>query len=746
LKEEEVRLFNTIFLNSLTVSMLVVCVTAGAHESIYQAVEPGDVYAGRPFVDPETGYLFVDPDGMRDLRWQSADMTAVRVADNDYTSIPIVTWKGLGRVESRENAQVLVGALFLFDYDDQKLNETNVKGSVEVLVDSNDTDTVGLRYDHISKAPVDAIVDVDPKKGRWQWISVPFDHARFGNRVYGRADFSIFPKGAYGYTAEKGYKPEMVIADVRVKIDKTYPAFVGGPGALKLTVEEGETGDLVGARFGLYELETGWSPRPDESALPLWVMSQQKRQINLRSAYDEGKAWPGKGAWISWTDGNYSAQIPSGKYQLVLYKGPEYHVVDKTISIEPGKTNAITVKMKRWRDLSSEGWYSGDLHLHVDRFEKADNRSLSKILGAEDINVGVDLQLMYDLVFIMHQLYGEEGRHQEGNYMVVPGQETPRGSQWGHFNAIDVSRFFPPKNYLAPHEIMPTFREDGAVVGMNHVMLDLFGAGNGLAMNMPIDGFDYLEVLQQSVLGTEQLYNWLDLGYKVTPSAGTDFPVMGHAGQERTFVNVDGTFNLEKWKEALLAGRVFVSNAPVIELSVNGKGMGDEVRVKPGEKMHVIASASINPDFDELERLELVAHGEVIESVSSSGGKHELTLDVELETDHGLWLAVRAYGKESAKAHSGIVYVLTEGRDGFWNYERAEELVAGYQKRLISAMEDANMNDPRIWATGGRLQQVWEEALPSNYARAKAAKEALDARLAEIDRNRPEKMNQPVVH
>jgi hypothetical protein len=721
-------------------------VTAGAHKSLYDAVDQGDVYAGRPFVDPETGFLFVDPDGMRDLRWQSADMTTVRVADNDYTGVPIVTWKGLGRVESRENAQVLVGALFMFDYDDQKLNETNVKGTIEVLVDSNDTDSVGLRYDHIAKAPVDVIKLVDPKKGRWQWISLPFDHARFGNRVYGRADFSIFPKGSYGYKAEKGYKPEMVIADVRVKIDKTYPAFVGKPGTLNLTVKDSETGEPVGARFGLYELETGWSPMPDESALPLWIMSQQKRQLNLRSAYDEGKAWPGKGAWISWTNGNYRAQIPGGRYQLVLYKGPEYYIIDKTITVEPGKTNSITVAMKRWRNLSSEGWYSGDLHLHVDRFEKKDSQSLAQILKAEDINAGVDLQLMYDLVFIMHQLYGDEGRHQEGDFLVVPGQETPRGSQWGHFNAIDVSRFFPPKNYMAPHEIMPTFREDGAVVGMNHVMLDLFGASNGLAMNMPIDSFDYLEVLQQSVLGTEQLYNWLDLGYKITPSAGTDFPVMGHVGQERTFVYVDGEFRLEKWKESILAGKVFVSNAPVIEFSVNGKGMGDEVHVKSGEKIKISASASINPDFDKLDRLELVAHGKVIKSVSSSVGKTELRLDVELETNYGLWLAVRAYGKKSAKAHSGIVYVLTEGREGFWNYERAKKLVEGYQKQLISAMEDANMNDPRIWATGGRLKQVWEEALPSNHARAKAAKDALDARLAEINKNRPETINQPAVH
>jgi hypothetical protein len=265
-------------------------------------------------------------------------------------------------------------------------------------------------------------------------------------------------------------------------------------------------------------------------------------------------------------------------------------------------------------------------------------------------------------------------------------------------------------------------------------------------MNMPIDGFDYMEVMQQSVLGTGQFYNWLNLGYKVTPSAGTDFPVMGHVGQERTFVYVDGKLSREKWKESILAGKVFVSNAPVLTLSVNGKGMGEELHVNAGETIKIKASASINPDFDKLDRLELVAHGKVIKTVKASGGETELKLDVELETDHGLWLAVRAYGKKSAKAHSGIVYVLTKGREGFWNYERAEELVTSYQKRLISAMEDANMNDPRIWATGGRLKQVWEEALPSNRARAKAAKGALDARLAKIDRNRPEKVNQVVVH
>ena len=56
------------------------------------------------------------------------------------------------------------------------------------------------------------------------------------------------------------------------------------------------------------------------------------------------------------------------------------------------------------------------------------------------------------------------------------------------------------------------------------------------------------------------------------------------------------------------------------------------------------------------------------------------------------------------------------------------------------------MNDPRIWATGGRLKQVWNEALPSNKARAKAATEALSERLAVIDLNRPKIIKKPVVN
>jgi hypothetical protein len=48
-----------------------------------------------------------------------------------------------------------------------------------------------------------------------------------------------------------------------------------------------------------------------------------------------------------------------------------------------------------------------------------------------------------------------------------------------------------------------------------------------------------------------------------------------------------------------------------------------------------------------------------------------------------------------------------------------------------------SVEDLRIWATAGRLPQMWEEALPSNRRRAQAALQALDARLDLIKSNAP---------
>jgi hypothetical protein len=722
---------------------------ASAHDSVWKAFanDRNNEDAGRPYVDPDTGYTFVDADGRRTLKWQAGDkaIKAVRVTDIDLTSnTSIGNWNGLGRVETREVWQALVGGSFVFDYDDDLLYDTNASGFVEVLIDTAETDELGLMYDHIASGPITELFTPDPEKGRYQWLTLPFDHARFANRLYGGGDFGIFARGSV-YPPDPKFKRELVILEIKVTIESHKPVLASASGRLALTVIDSDTKAATPVRFGLYHRETGWSPLPGEQAIEFNRSAVPIRQINLRTAFDEGKVWPGKGSWISYTDGNYQADLPAGEYQLVISKGPEYRLVDKIIRVEAGKTNNFSIQMQRWYNSVNQSWYPADLHLHIDRFTQSDSVHFGQLLQAEGLSLGANLQIMYDDIFVYRQIFGAAGRHQQGDdlrhggSLTIPGQETPRGSQWGHFSGLDVSEFHRPDNYLAPHEILPVLRKDDALVGMHHVMLDLFGASAGLSMNQPLgQGFDYMEIMQYSTLNPKLMYDILNLGYKITPSAGSDYPAMGFIGQERTYAKVPGEFSRDKWKNAIRAGNVYVSNGPILTFSVNGAEMGHEIQIKPGQLLNVAASAQINPDFGEIKKIELIEQGDVIDSVSSESGQESLKLEVQIKPTHGTWLAIRVYGKDSAKAHSGIIYVTVEGQKGFWKYTAADEIVQAAKERIDAAMAKPDLDDPRQWATAGRLHAYWKSALPSNQARAKAAKAALEQRLKEIKDNWPE--------
>jgi hypothetical protein len=158
-------------------------------------------------------------------------------------------------------------------------------------------------------------------------------------------------------------------------------------------------------------------------------------------------------------------------------------------------------------------------------------------------------------------------------------------------------------------------------------------------------------------------------------------------------------FSLQGWFEAFKRGEHFVTNGPMLELAVNGQGMGSELRLKPGDKLVVNAAASINPDIDSLESLELIEQGEVVKTVTANAvAVTNLQLHHEVTVQHGTWFVVRARGslphkpkdpipawdanQGSAKiALSGAVYVYVDGK-GFWKPSAVPAIVQGLKKSL----------------------------------------------------------------
>jgi hypothetical protein len=67
-------------------------------------------------------------------------------------------------------------------------------------------------------------------------------------------------------------------------------------------------------------------------------------------------------AW--WTaDGNLEATVRPGDYTLWVSRGPEYEPAQIPVTLKPGAYSAQLVQLKR--SYASDGWISGDFHLHA---------------------------------------------------------------------------------------------------------------------------------------------------------------------------------------------------------------------------------------------------------------------------------------------------------------------------------------------------------------------------------------------
>ena len=73
----------------------------------------------------------------------------------------------------------------------------------------------------------------------------------------------------------------------------------------------------------------------------------------------------------------------------------------------------------------------------------------------------------------------------------------------------------------------------------------------------------------------ERYYRLLNCGIRLPLSTGTDWWIYDH---NRVYAQVNGNFSYEAWIAALRGGRTFVTNGPLLFLTVNGQGPGATLR------------------------------------------------------------------------------------------------------------------------------------------------------------------------
>jgi hypothetical protein len=187
--------------------------------------------------------------------------------------------------------------------------------------------------------------------------------------------------------------------------------------------------------------------------------------------------------------------------------------------------------------------------------------------------------------------------------------------------------------------------------------------------------------VQQGPLALEHYYRFLDLGCKLTALGGSDFPWCGRglrAGEEqigsqigdaRFYTYTGGELTYERWLAGVKAGNTFVTTGPMLEFEVNGQRPGSSIDVTPGTRLRLTAKAYGHATQIPLQTLQLIAHGKVLREVKVGGpgqSAAELSVSLEIEATHGLWIAARTDAGPSQLAHTTPVYVTVNG-DGFHN-------------------------------------------------------------------------------
>lgn len=497
---------------------------------------------------------------------------------------------------------------------------------------------------------------------------------------------------------------------------------------LSVTIIDDATGEPTPVRVRLTDASGAIAPLPEAAIAIMW--GPNDRAVGYGFQPDSS----------FYVDGVFDVELQPGTYHMSLAKGQEYLSQQHEINIGSGDRSE-TFRLKRWINMPERGWYSADGHIHLRRSPR-ENPLILKWIAAEDIHVGALLQMGdFWTTYFAQYAWGKDGVYQLEDYFLTSGQEEPRTHEIGHTISLAADGFVrAQRSYYYYDEVFDRVHELGGVTGYAHQAVTFHGY-RGLTLDVMRNKVDFVELLQfctsKEPLHLEHYYHFLDLGFKLTATAGSDFPWCGtgpgwnsRIGDSRFYTYLGDDFSFESWRAALHAGHTFVSSGPVIDLRVNDRIPGEELDVAAGSRVTVTATALGHADQVPLRQLEIVAHGKVVATVApgeSGQTTEQLSVELDLPVERGIWIAARAWAGPQQAAHTTPVYV-TVNEGGFYNPDTALrylDLSEGYLAELEQEIAQPNQSlNQHAW----RFREGLEERIAETRAVIARLREEFTAR------------------
>ena len=391
--------------------------------------------------------------------------------------------------------------------------------------------------------------------------------------------------------------------------------------------------------------------------------------------------------------------VPAGALVVSCGRGLEYERVDREVTAVAGATVEVACAPARLCDPGANGWYGGDLHVHLNysgdlvctpqdaaRMQAGEGLHLVNLVAGNFLGSRV-----YDRE-LLEEYAGADLPWSTSDLVARTGVEY-RNDLLGHVHALGPHA--PPAEYHAGHEgsdrpydwppntaACEELRALGATVGYAHPSQSTFPDGDLDAFFATARSVEARELVADAALGVVDsvdvlspfedegavyLYHrLLSCGLRLAATAGSDVFLSFRHGPDvasnppgwcRVYAQLgDAPLSVAAFQDAVRAGRTLVTNGPWLTFTVDGEGPGAVLDGPAGRRLRVKAAV------DGVDELTIVGP----DGVLATGGP---SVDASVVVDTPTWIAAVARGgphplsaNDRLLAHTTPVYVDVDGR------------------------------------------------------------------------------------
>lgn len=431
----------------------------------------------------------------------------------------------------------------------------------------------------------------------------------------------------------------------------------------------------------------------------------------LKDAFGRSKFPPKVPVWKDHFsfDGSINLRLPTGRYTFEMERGPEYQIRSGHFEISRDANGLEVVTMRRFVDMKEEGWWSGDLHIH------RAPEDLPLLMRAQDLHVAPVITWWNDTnAWKDKPLPAEPLKRLEGDYLyrVLAGEDERGGGALLYFNLDKPIEL--PNRRQAEYPPMEKFLElardtpgvhvdiekpfwwdvpiwlamgmaDSIGLANNHMLRD--GMLENEAWGKPRDTTLYPAPRGNGRWSQDIYYHILNSGIRMAPSAGSASGVLQNpVGYNRVYVHCPNGLTWDEWWAGLRAGRVVVTNGPLLRPRVNGQLPGHLFRGRAGESISLVTNLNLALR-DKVNYLEIVKNGQVVHEVRLEEYRNRKGSLPAVEFQQSGWMLIRAVTSQSKTfrfASTGPYYVEIGQRPRIsresaqffldWVNERAEQM------------------------------------------------------------------------